>query len=160
MDRGPAGPVIFFDGVCALCNGFVDFVLARDCRAMFRFATLQGETASGVLREGGPGKSPWASAGGADSGSGTGPVGSGDSGEWMRSMVLRDKDGLHRRSEAALRILVGLGGPWRLLGLLRLVPRPLRDAAYDLIARNRYRWFGKHDTCRMPTPEERERFLP
>ena len=78
----------------------------------------------------------------------------------MRSILLRDRDGLHRKSDAVLRILVGLGGPWRLLGLLRLVPRPLRDIAYDFIARNRYRWFGKRDTCRMPTPEERERFLP
>ncbi len=148
MDRGPAGPVIFFDGVCGLCDGFVDFVMARDRRAAFRFAALQGETASGVLREGGSARGPSAP-----------PAGDG-AGEWMRSILLRDRDGLHRKSDAVLRILVGLGGPWRLLGLLRLVPRPLRDIAYDFIARNRYRWFGKRDTCRMPTPEERERFLP
>lgn len=144
MDRGPAGPVIFFDGVCALCNGFVDFVLARDRGAVFRFAPLQGETAAGVLRGGAP------AASGEDA----------EAGDWMNSMVLRDKDGLHRRSEAALRILMGLGGPWRLLGIFRLVPLPWRDGAYNLLARNRYRWFGKHDICRMPAPTERERFLP
>ena len=164
MDRGPSGPVIFFDGMCVVCNGFVDFVMARDRRAVFRFAALQGETASGLLREGvPPSESGAVSSGGFPGAVAYGQFGQAsqaDAGNWMRSMLLRDKDGLHRKSDAALRVLAGLGGPWRWATWLRIIPRPLRDAAYDLIARNRYRWFGKRDTCRMPAPEERERFLP
>lgn len=184
MDRGPAGPVIFFDGVCALCNAFIDFVMARDRRGVFRFAALQGETAAGLLREpGAPMEStlrpvrplsewPPIPKSESDSGAAEGTAGGGaeaaapptppasDAGNWMRSIVLRDKDGLHRKSEAALRVLIGLGGAWRLAGWLRIIPRPLRDAVYDIIARNRYRWFGKREACRMPTPAERDRFLP
>lgn len=130
-----ADPIIFFDGVCGLCNRSVDWIIRRDRNAIFRFAPLQGETSRAVL---GP-------AAGAD----------------LNTIVLLDEHGQHRRSDAAVAILRRLRGFWRCCGsLLWIVPRPIRNWGYDLIARNRYRWFGKHDTCRMPTPGERARFLP
>jgi predicted DCC family thiol-disulfide oxidoreductase YuxK len=129
------GPVIFFDGVCGLCNRFVDFVMRRDTKGVFRFAPLQGETARGRLPDG-------------------------DVRE-INTMVLCDEQGIFRKSTAAVRILTRLGGIWRIVGgTLRLVPRPLRDAGYSLVARYRYAVFGKKETCRMPTLAERARFLP
>ncbi len=130
------GPIIFFDGHCALCNGFVDFIQSRDRRGQFHYAPLQGATYAAR-------------------------VGISDGGnDWMRSIVLSDSLGLHRKSDAVLRVLSGLGGLWRCLGVLRACPRPLRDLAYDFIARNRYRWFGKRETCRLPSQSEANRFLP
>ena len=126
-------PVIYFDGYCGLCNGFVDFVLARDRTRRFRFAPLQGSTAR--ARFGDPG------------------------GGEPTTILLEDEGVVFQRSTAALRIITALGGLWRGAGLLRLVPRVIRDAVYDWIARNRYGWFGKRDTCRLPTPEERAVFL-
>ena len=127
--------MIFFDGVCGLCNWSVDFVIARDRRRVFRFAPLQGETARrrlGIAAD-----------------------------DPVRSMVLADGAGTYRRSDAVWRVLVRLGGFWRVCGrLLWLVPRPLRNWGYEFIACRRYRWFGKHETCRLPTPQERELFLP
>lgn len=134
-------PVIFYDGVCGLCNRFVNFVVRRDRGALFRFAPLQGDTAARISPA--PGTDP--------SQAGSDP---------LRSVVLRDGKGVHVRSDAAIRVLSNLGGIWRLAELLRVFPRAWRDAGYDLIARNRYRWFGKHDACPMPDPAVRDRFLP
>ncbi|MFN8634914.1 MAG: thiol-disulfide oxidoreductase DCC family protein [Chloroflexota bacterium] len=135
MDR-QSGPIVFFDGVCGLCNGSVDWLMARDRRAVLRFAPLQGETAQRTL----------------------GPLDD-DPETW--SMVLVDETGRYRRSDAAIKIVEYLGGPWAIAGrVIGIVPRGLRDAGYRWIARNRYRWFGQHETCRIPTPEERSRFLP
>ena len=75
------------------------------------------------------------------------------------SIVLVDSDGIHTRSAAVLRIVRALGSPFALLGLGVVVPRPIRDAVYDWIARNRYRWFGRRDTCMTPTPDLVARFL-
>ncbi|HLJ11511.1 MAG TPA: DCC1-like thiol-disulfide oxidoreductase family protein [Planctomycetaceae bacterium] len=128
-------PVIFFDGECGLCDSWVSFVLARDKRQTFRFGTLQGKTARNWLH-----LAPDAN---------------------LDSLAFADGDGVHRKSEAVWRIFRRLGGVWPALGLvLRVIPRPIRDGGYDFIARRRYRWFGKKETCRVPTPEERERFLP
>lgn len=130
-----AGPVIFFDGVCGLCNRWVDFVLAHDRRRVFRFAALQGETARDWLR--------------------IAPD------EPLNSVVLCDPKGAHRKSDAIWRMLLAIGGIWSVPGwLLRLTPRPVRNWGYDVVARNRYRWFGKKEACRLPTPDERARFLP
>lgn len=126
-------PIVFFDGYCGLCNGFVDFVLARDRARRFRFAPLQGGTARARF---------------------------GDPGEVDPTTIILDEDGVvHERSTAALRIVSGLGGAWRLVAVLGLVPRPIRDAVYDWVARHRYGWFGKRDACRLPTAEERAVFL-
>jgi predicted DCC family thiol-disulfide oxidoreductase YuxK len=75
------------------------------------------------------------------------------------SIVLRDGDRVYLRSDAILRIARELSGPWRLATALRVVPRPLRDAAYDFIARRRYRWYGRLDACPMPPASERDRFI-
>jgi len=131
----PAHPIIFFDGVCALCNRFVDVVLRADKRGTFRFAPLQGDTAKELL-----------------------PPLRKDPSEW--SLVYLDERGTYDESDASLEVCRRLGGLWRLLGLLRVVPRPVRNAVYRVIVHNRYRWFGRHPTCRVPTPEERDRFLP
>jgi predicted DCC family thiol-disulfide oxidoreductase YuxK len=129
----PSHPVIFFDGLCGLCNRFVDFVIRRDSCGVFRFAPLQGETARERLAE-------------ADV-------------RDLKTMFLIDREGTHRKSAAVLRVVVRLGGFWRAAALLWIVPRLLRDVGYSLIANNRYALFGKKETCRLPTPDERGRFL-
>ena len=132
-----AHPVVLFDGVCNLCNGAVQFILDRDPAGTFRFASLQSERAAALLRA--HGLEP--------------PAGD------PESMVLIDGGRVYERSSAALRIARRLRGGWSLLYALVIVPRALRDAVYRVVARNRYRWFGKSDQCRVPTPELRARFL-
>ncbi len=128
-------PVIFFDGVCGMCNRFVDVVLRADRKGVFRFAPLQGETARRLL-----------------------PPLPADPREW--SLLYLDERGLHDQSDASLGVYRRLGGAWRLLGLALFVPRAVRTPVYRWIARNRYRWFGRRDACRVPTEAERSRFLP
>ena len=134
--------VLFFDGVCGLCNRSVDFVLSRDRRGTIRFAPLQGETAESVV------SGEWQVASG-----GQRPI---------TTVVWLDSSGREFvRSAAAVRVLWQLGRVWWLIGwLLWLIPLPLRDLGYRIIAANRYRLFGKKETCRLPTPSERARFLP
>jgi predicted DCC family thiol-disulfide oxidoreductase YuxK len=136
LDSAPNSyPLILFDGVCNLCNSTVDFILRRDKRGLFRFASLQSEPASRLMRERG-----------LDPGS-------------LDSVVLMHGDRVYLRSSAALRIAGLLGGPLALTGVFWLVPKPLRDAVYRWVAANRYRWFGRRDTCRVPTAAEQARFL-
>lgn len=130
-------PVVLFDGVCNLCNGAVQFIVDRDPEGTFRFASLQSERAAALLRE--QGREP--------------PAGD------PESLVLIEGGRLYERSTAALRIARRLRGAWPLLYTFVVVPRFVRDAVYRLIARNRYRWFGKSAECRVPTPELRARFL-
>ena len=128
-------PIVFFDGVCGLCAHSVDFVIRHDRQQQFLFAPLQGETARARLQQ--------------------------LSDTSLSSMVLLDRTREYRRSDAAWRVLVLLGGVWRIVGYgLRMIPRPLRNWGYSIIARNRYRWFGRKEACRLPTPAERGRFLP
>ncbi|MBA3312631.1 MAG: DUF393 domain-containing protein [Planctomycetaceae bacterium] len=138
LDRLPVDPavhpVLFFDGVCGLCDATVHWLLDRDRRSVLRFAPLQGETAAAVLPA-------------ADS-------------QNLRSVVLVDADGVHRRSAAAIRTLRHLGGKYRMFArLLWLIPGPLRELGYMFISKIRYRLFGKRDLCRLPRPGENERFL-
>lgn len=126
-------PVLFFDGVCGLCNAAVDFAIAHDPAQLLLFAPLQGDHAAQV-------------------------VGPEPAGGWQ-SLVLVDAAGTHKQSDAALRLAGQLGGVWRLALVVWMVPRPLRNWVYDGIARNRYRMFGKKESCRIPTPAERKRFL-
>lgn len=130
-----AAPVILFDGVCNLCNGTVNFVIDRDPEAHFRFAALQSQAGQALLTRYGL------------------PEG------YLDSIVLVEGGQAHTQSTSMLKILQGLGAPWRWLGVFLLVPQPLRDGAYRLIARNRYRWFGKQETCRVPTEDIKTRFL-
>lgn len=133
MDPKSYTDIVFFDGICNLCNGFVDFVVRRDPLALLKIAPLQGKTASLLLDP----KQVQA----------------------LASIVYLEEGKYWQESTAVLKILGKLGGLWRLAHLLRIVPSPIRDAVYRLVARNRYSWFGKKDTCRMPTPEERAHFL-
>ncbi|MCA8998987.1 MAG: thiol-disulfide oxidoreductase DCC family protein [Planctomycetaceae bacterium] len=126
--------IVFFDGVCGLCNGFVNFLLDRDSRQRLRFAPLQGETAAMLLDP-------------ADTHN-------------LHSVVFMKGDRQWRRSSAVVRIFLELGGVWALLGgLMWMIPKPLRDFGYKLVANFRYRLFGKQETCRMPKPGEAERML-
>lgn len=136
MSPREAPPVILFDGVCNLCNGAVVFILERDPRARFRFAALQSEPATALLASMGV-----------------------DRHALPDSMVLIERGQVYVRSRAALRIARGLRFPWSLLSVFLLLPPRLGDALYDVVARNRYRWFGKRDACMVPTPELEKRFL-
>jgi predicted DCC family thiol-disulfide oxidoreductase YuxK len=132
-----AHPVVLFDGVCNLCNRSVSFAIDRDPRALLRFAALQSDAARKIFE--GLGR--------------TRPEGD------PESVIFYDRGRLHEGSGAILRVARYLRGGWPLLSVLLLVPRPLRDAAYRWAAARRYRWFGKSDTCRVPTPQLRARFL-
>jgi predicted DCC family thiol-disulfide oxidoreductase YuxK len=137
MSGDPDGhDVVFYDGVCGLCNRFVSFLIARDRGARLRFATLQGEVARRLLV----------------------PLG-GRPDDLDTVYVLRSDGTLLKRSRAILQALAALGGPWRLVKVLRLVPAPVADVAYGLMARVRYRLFGRLDACPLPPPEVRHRFV-
>jgi predicted DCC family thiol-disulfide oxidoreductase YuxK len=130
-------PVVLFDGLCNLCSFSVQFIIDRDPGAHFRFASLQSPVAARLLAEVGV---------------------SLPAGEPESVLLLQDGQ-LFERSEAALHIARQLRGPVRLLAPLIGIPHGLRDRAYRFIARNRYRWFGQAESCRLPTPELRGRFL-
>jgi predicted DCC family thiol-disulfide oxidoreductase YuxK len=128
-------PVILFDGVCNLCTGSVRFVIERDARRQFRFASLQSAVAQKLL--------------GAQA----------HDGDRLESVVLVVGERTYRKSTAALLIARRLDGLWPVLAVFLLVPRPLRDAVYGWIGKRRYRLFGKRDACWRPQPELAERFL-
>lgn len=128
-------PVILFDGICNLCTWSVQFIIRRDPKAYFRFASLQTVTEQKLSKN------------------------CRGSQESFDSVVLLDKGRCYTESDAALRITRHLSGLWPLLSILIIIPRPLRDGVYRFIARNRYRWFGKATTCMLPRPEIRHRFI-
>jgi predicted DCC family thiol-disulfide oxidoreductase YuxK len=128
-------PVVLFDGVCNLCHGAVGFTIRRDTRRVFRFAPFQSPAARRLLGPSGPDAAR------------------------PDTVVVIDGDRRLTRSDAALFIAKRLGPPWSFLSLFTIVPRPLRDRLYDLIARNRYAWFGRKSECPVPAPEVRDRFL-
>ncbi len=121
--------------MCGFCNRFVDFVIRTDSRREIFFSPVQGETAVEFsLYQNEPPR------------------------EWKIAYV--DENGLHEGADAVLLVLKRLGGFWNLPALLIYIPRPVKEFFYGIVSRNRYRIFGKRDTCRVPSPEERERFLP
>lgn len=126
---------ILFDGVCAFCNFWVKFVVARDPQRKFQFAALQSEVAQNMLRSRGVTVAP------------------------LSSIIVLTGQHALTRSDAVLEILRGLGRPWSALHVLRHLPRIFRDSMYDVVARARYRLFGKYDQCPMPSAELRSRFL-
>ena len=128
-------PVILFDGVCVLCSGLVRFVIRHDPQGRYAFAAVQSPAGRALLRANGM------------------PLT-----DWETNVLVRDAR-IYVKSRAVLEIVAGLGGPWVLLGLGRALPRRPLDRLYDVIARNRYRWFGQRDTCMMPDPDIRRRFL-
>lgn len=126
--------VVFFDGVCGMCNQTVNFLMARDPAGRLKFAPLQGPTAAEHV-----------------------PVAIR---EHLDTFVFLKAGKLHLRTAALVRILWVLGGIWAVWGtLLWLIPSPLRNLGYRFVARIRYRLYGKTESCRLPTPEERARFL-
>ena len=127
--------VVLFDGVCNLCNGAVNFIIDRDPDGYFRFAPLQSDVAEQLLAGTDAADAP------------------------LDTIVLVEDGAAYVRSTAALRIARRLSGLWPLLSAFLVVPRPLRDAVYDWIAANRYRWFGRREQCRVPTPGLKDRFL-
>jgi predicted DCC family thiol-disulfide oxidoreductase YuxK len=131
--------VVLFDGVCNLCSASVRFIVEHDREAYFKFASLQSDVGARLLAE-----------------HGLPPP---EAGRDPTSVVLLENGRAYERSTAALRIARHLRGVWKLAWGFIVVPRFVRDAAYDFIAKHRYRWFGKQDTCMVPTPELRARFL-
>lgn len=135
MTSEHASGVVLFDGVCNLCNGFVQFLIKRDRKERLRFASLQSNYGERI-RE----KHLAAN-------------------EEMDSVLFYRQKHVLVRSDAALEILKTLGGGWKLVQVLYIFPRGFRDAVYDWVASNRYRWFGKREVCMMPTPALERRFI-
>jgi predicted DCC family thiol-disulfide oxidoreductase YuxK len=128
-------PVMLFDGTCNLCSGSVQFFIKRDPEARLRFASLQSVVGERFLDELGIDRGV------------------------LDSVIVVEEGRWFKESDAVLRLAQIIGGPWRALGVFRLIPRPLRDRLYRLVARNRYRWFGRKEVCWLPTPELQKRFL-
>ncbi|MFD2572588.1 thiol-disulfide oxidoreductase DCC family protein [Spirosoma soli] len=135
MDTSSSQPLVLFDGVCNLCNSAVTFIIERDPKAQFRFASLQSDVGQDMLQR------------------------LGRSTNQFDSFVLWENGRFYERSTAALRIARQLSGVWPLLYGFIIVPKPIRDGVYRFVARNRYRWFGKRDACMMPTPALKARFI-
>ncbi len=129
------GPILLFDGVCNLCNGTVDFIMRHDRLGVVKLGSLQSRTGRELLTDAGLPE------------------------DYDASLVLFEDGQVYTSSDAALRVARYLDAPWSWSGVLRIVPRPLRDVVYRWVSRNRYQWFGKRDTCRLPTEEERARFI-
>ena len=135
LELSATHPILLFDGVCNLCNRWIQFVIERDPEGEFRFAPLQSAIAGELLDA------------------------AGYEGEALDSVVLIDDGDYYAKSGAVIRTGRHLGGVYRLLGPFGYVPRQLRDLVYDFVANRRYDWFGKRDQCMMPSPNVRERFL-
>ncbi|MFN8357309.1 MAG: thiol-disulfide oxidoreductase DCC family protein [Spirosomataceae bacterium] len=127
--------VILFDGVCNFCNNSINFIIDRDPNGVFKFASLQSEVGQQLLNDNGLKTSDF------------------------DSIVLLKNGKVFQKSVAALEIARELTAPWSWLYIFKIFPAVLRDFFYDIIAKNRYRWFGKLEACRIPTPDLRARFL-
>jgi predicted DCC family thiol-disulfide oxidoreductase YuxK len=125
--------IIFFDGVCGLCNGFVDFILQIDSKKIFKFSPLQSEYAQKNLPQ--------------------------EYTQSLDSVVVVIDGKILKKGEAVMAVFNRLGGAWKILALTGMLPKSLMDSGYDLVASNRYKLFGKKETCRIPTPDERARFI-
>ena len=130
-----AETIVLFDGVCNLCNGSVQFLLRRDRRRRFRFAALQSAAGRALLEQ------------------------YGLSTQTLETIVVLEGGQARVRSDAALHLARRLPWPWPALAVFRILPRPLRDALYTFVARHRYRWFGRTESCMLPTPDVADRFL-
>jgi predicted DCC family thiol-disulfide oxidoreductase YuxK len=128
------GPIVFFDGVCNFCNYWVNFAIKRDKKKILRFAPLQGTTAKEML----PGIKT----------------------ENPDSVIFLENGKIYKNSTAALRVAKNLSGGWKSLYGLMIFPAFIRDAVYRWIAKNRYKWYGKKESCMIPSPELKDRFLP
>lgn len=127
--------IVFFDGVCNLCNSSVDFMIKRDKNNQFLVGALQDETSKDILSQYDVKE------------------------DYLDSIILLEKGKIFYKSTAALKIARHLSGLWPALYPLIILPQGLRDIVYDWIGQNRYKWFGKQNTCRLPSPEEKAKFL-
>jgi predicted DCC family thiol-disulfide oxidoreductase YuxK len=127
--------IILFDGVCNFCNFWVNFAIKRDKKKKLHFTPLQGETAKQLLPHYHINPSS------------------------LSSVIFIDMDKAYTQSSAAIRICKYLDGGWKLFYGLMIIPKFIRDFFYNIIARNRYKWYGKKESCMVPTPEFRQRFL-
>ena len=134
--------IVVFDGVCNLCNGAVHFVLKRDRKELFQFAWLQSEAGKELIKK-------YKEDGGKEESLAV----------RQESIVLIYGDKIFTRSTAVLLILKMLGRGWNLFYFFRVIPKKIRDAVYNFIGRNRYRWFGKRNECKLPEERYRSRFL-
>ena len=135
MEPASTNGIVLFDGVCNFCHASVNFIIDRDPKDHFRFASLQSETGIALAAQHGI-----------------------DSTQ-LASIILIEGDQAYTQSTAAFMIAKRLRGLWPMLGILLIVPRPIRDFIYQWVARNRYRLFGRADSCRVPTPALTHRFL-
>lgn len=128
-------PIILFDGVCNFCNGAINFIIKKDKKRVFRYAALQSNAGQQLLKQ------------------------YNLSAIDLDSFVLIYNGNSYKKTSAALHVASILGGVWKITGVFRVFPSAIRDVVYNVIARNRYRWFGKKETCMIPTPEIRSLFL-
>jgi len=126
--------IIFFDGYCGLCNKSVDWIIQKDHNRIFKYAPIQGETAR-QLNISSPNQNNY------------------------DTIIYFDHGQAYSHSTAILYVTKKLPYPWKLFSILIFIPTPIRDSIYKFISKNRYRWFGKSDTCRIPLPQEKEFFL-
>ncbi|MEQ8903927.1 DCC1-like thiol-disulfide oxidoreductase family protein [Ekhidna sp.] len=134
-DHSIKQPIILFDGVCNLCNSSVQFIIERDKKELFLFASLQSRYAKENL----PDEFSDETA--------------------LQSIILKEGDEIKSKSSAVLTITKSLSGLWPLFYVLIVIPKFVRDWVYDIIAKNRYQWFGKKDQCMIPSPELKNRFI-
>lgn len=123
--------ILFFDGTCAMCNGLVNFVLRHDKKGLFKFAPLQGQTATKYLSR--------------------------DLRSDLNTAVLLDENGIHTQSDAIINVLIPLGSIFRLAAIAKAFPKRFRDFIYGFIAKNRYRWFGQTESCALISKQDRAR---
>ncbi|WP_144510694.1 thiol-disulfide oxidoreductase DCC family protein [Bacillus sp. FJAT-22090] len=126
--------IILFDGECNFCDASVQFIIARDPKGYFRFAALQSDIGEKLKIDHQIPKK-------------------------LDSIIVIEDNTVYDSSDAALVICKQLNGGWKGFYLFKIIPKPLRDSMYKVIAKNRYKWFGKKDNCRIPTPDIRNRFL-
>ncbi|WP_235855805.1 thiol-disulfide oxidoreductase DCC family protein [Flagellimonas aequoris] len=128
--------IILFDGVCNLCNGSVQFVIKRDKKDVFRYAAIQSEVGEQLITERHI-----------------------DTNQVDSIILIEPGVAYFTKSDAALEIAGELGGLWKLTSIFKWIPKSIRDVIYDFVARNRYKWFGKQESCMIPTPELKAKFL-
>ncbi|MCY8673542.1 thiol-disulfide oxidoreductase DCC family protein [Bacillus haynesii] len=127
--------IVLFDGVCNFCDGAVQFIIKHDPEGLFSFASLQSDAGGNLLK-----KYQLPS-------------------DHFDSFILIENGRVYQKSTAALHVVKSLPGLWRAASAFLIIPRPLRDAVYSVIAKNRYKWFGQKSECTVPSPEIRKRFL-
>jgi len=128
-------PVLLFDGVCNLCNGFVQFVIKRDAKGVFRFTALQSDVGQDLQKAFQLDQNQ------------------------LDTVILIYQNKVYSHSDVALQIAKTLGGLWSIFTIFSIIPKSSRDAIYNWIAQNRYRWFGKQESCMLPRAEWKNRFL-